>query len=71
MSEPMNEAAASGRQRLLAALSEARRELIDLSRRNRLLHATRSGPRPHCLEIIEANADELFVALARDGKQFG
>ncbi len=71
MSEPVNEAAASGRQRLLAALSEARRELIDLSRRNRLLHATRSGPRPHCLEIIEANADELFVALARDGKQFG
>lgn len=71
MSEPVDEAAASGRQRLLAALSEARRELIDLSRRNRLLHATRNGPRPHCLEFIEANADELFVALARDGKQFG
>ena len=71
MSEPVDEAAASGHKRLLAALSEARRELIDLSRRNRLLHATRSGPRPHCLEIIETNADELFVAVARDGKQFG
>lgn len=77
MSNPMpcqtrvNGTPAEARQRLAAALLEARRELIDLSRRNRLLHTTRSGPRPHCLEIIESNADELFVGLTRDGKQFG
>jgi uncharacterized protein DUF4011/AAA domain-containing protein len=67
----VNDVSAAARQRLLAALSEARRELIDLSRRNRLLHATRSGPRAHCLEIIDADADQLFAAVARDGRQFG
>ncbi|MGH7030088.1 MAG: DUF3320 domain-containing protein, partial [Stellaceae bacterium] len=71
MSDPVNNASVPERERLTAALLEARRELIDLSRRNRLLHATRGGSRPHCLEIIDAVADELFVALTRERKQCG
>jgi very-short-patch-repair endonuclease len=71
VSDPVSETSAPDRERLTAALFEARRELIDLSRRNRSLHATRSGPRPHCLEIIDVDADEFFVALTRNGKQFG
>ena len=62
MNEPINDAA--GLQRLNAALLDARRELIDLSRRNRLLHTSRTGKRPHCLEIINADPDAVFVAQA-------
>jgi len=57
--------------RLTAVLLDTRRELIDLSRRNRLLHTPRTGKRPHCLEIIDTDPNELFVGLVRDGKQFG
>jgi very-short-patch-repair endonuclease len=71
VSDPVNDASAPERERLIAALFEARRELIDPSRRNRLLHTTRNGPRPHCLEIVDTDADEAFAALLRDGKQFG
>ena len=53
------------------ALRDARRELIDLSRRNRLLHTPQTAKRPHCLEIIDIDGDELFGALTRNGKQFG
>jgi very-short-patch-repair endonuclease len=56
--------------RVLEALRDARRELIDLSRRNRLLHTPQTGSRPHCLEIVDVDPDELFVAIARKGKQF-
>lgn len=58
------------RARIKQALQEARRELIDLSRRNRLLHASRTGQRPHCLEIINADPDAVFAAL-RAGRPFG
>jgi len=58
-------------QGLKAALSDARRELIDLSRRNRLLHSPLTGKRPHCLDILGVDPDELYVALARAGKPLG
>src|ERR1700740_1139299 len=61
----------NGQSRGAKALLDARRELIDLSRRNRLLHAPRTGKRPHCLKIVYAQPDELFAGLARLGKQFG
>src|SRR5581483_12068193 len=57
--------------RIKAALVNARRELIDTTRRNRLLHSTRSGKRPHCLEIIDAEPDEVFNELTRARIQFG
>jgi len=52
------------------ALADARRELIDLTRRNRLLHSTRSGSRPHCLEFVNSDPDAAFVGLAREDKHF-
>jgi very-short-patch-repair endonuclease/KaiC/GvpD/RAD55 family RecA-like ATPase len=58
-------------QRLKASLLDARRELIDLTRRNRLLNTTLSGKRPHCLEIADADCDEVFVALTRSGRSLG
>ena len=57
--------------RISSALAIARRELIDLSRRNRLLHCPRTGKRPHCLELIGADPEALFDALTRSGKSFG
>ena len=53
-----------------AALQDARRELIDLTRRNRLLHCIRSGSRPHCLEFVNSDADATFFGLAREDKHF-
>src|ERR1700743_2147136 len=56
--------------RVKDALLATRRELIDLTRRNRLLSTTRTGGRPPCLEIVGANLDDLFVALTREDKHF-
>ena len=51
--------------RLRRALNEARRELVDPSRRNRLLHAPLTGKRPWCMAIVGHDADELFDTLHR------
>jgi hypothetical protein len=56
--------------RIARALLEARRELIRLTRRNRLLHTERTGSKPPCLEIIGPDPDNLCVALTRDDKHF-
>ncbi|MGD0190765.1 MAG: DUF3320 domain-containing protein [Rhizomicrobium sp.] len=56
--------------RIAKALEDARRELIDLSRRNRLLHAPRTGKRPHCLEIRDAHPDDLFQGLVGQTKAY-
>ena len=60
----------NGQSRVAKALLDARRELIDLTRRNRLLHTPRTGSRPHCLEILAADPNALFVGLRRDNKKF-
>lgn len=57
--------------RVAAALDDARRELIDISRRNRLLHSPRTGRRTHCLEFAKVDLDAVFAELARDGKALG
>jgi Protein of unknown function (DUF4011)/AAA domain len=56
--------------RVAEALDDARRELIDISRRNRLLHTPRAGRRVHCLEFTDVNTDLVFSELARDGRVF-
>jgi hypothetical protein len=56
--------------RVAATLNDARRELIDISRRNRLLHSPRTGRRVHCLEFADVDPDAIFVELAREGKAF-
>jgi hypothetical protein len=58
------------RKRIAEALNDARRELIDISRRNRLLHTPRTGRRVHCLEFVGVEPDFVFSQLARDGKAF-
>src|SRR5271170_4185982 len=50
---------------LTRALDQARRDLIDLTRRNRLLHAPLEGKRPWCMAIIDHDANELFEKLYR------
>jgi very-short-patch-repair endonuclease len=47
------------------ALEQARRDLIDLTRRNRLLHAPLEGKRPWCLAVTGQSPDELFAKLYR------
>ena len=57
--------------RVAAALDDARRELVDISRRNRLLHSPRTGKRVHCLEFANVDPDAVFAELGREGKAFG
>ena len=52
-------------QQLIWALDQARRDLIDLTRRNRLLHAPLGGKRPWCMAIVGHSPDELFEKLYR------
>ena len=47
------------------ALEQARRDLIDLTRRNRLLHAPLEGKRPWCLAVSGQTPDDLFAKLYR------
>lgn len=47
------------------AIDQARRDLLDPSRRNRLLHAPLTGKRPWCMAIAGHNPDELFQSLFR------
>src|ERR1700739_2045133 len=60
----------NGQFRVAKALLDARRELIDLTRGNRLLHTPRVGSRPHCLEVLGADPDTVFVGLRRESKGF-
>jgi len=64
----MNDAHDPPLKRIADTLEDARRELIDISRRNRLLHTPRTGRRIHCLEFIDVDPDTAFVELARGGK---
>jgi hypothetical protein len=52
------------------ALEQARRDLVDLSRRNRLLHAPLGGKRPWCMAIMGHSPDALFDKLYRQ-ENFG
>ena len=56
--------------RVSVTLDDARRELIDISRRNRLLHSPRTGMRIHCLEFANVDPDVAFMALAREREAF-
>jgi hypothetical protein len=47
------------------ALDQARRELIDLTRRNRLLQAPLARKRPWCMAITGHTPDQLFEKLYR------
>jgi Protein of unknown function (DUF4011)/AAA domain len=47
------------------ALDQARRELLDPSRRNRLLHAPLSGKRPWCMAVVDEDPDGIFRSLCR------
>jgi hypothetical protein len=58
-------------QRLKWAFDQARRDLIDLTRRNHLLHAPLTGKRPWCLEIVGQSPDELFDRLHRQENSHG
>ena len=53
----MNDAPDPRLKRVADDLEDARRELIDISRRNRLLHTPRTGRRIHCLEFIDVDPD--------------
>ena len=54
------------RKRIKWALEQARRDLVDPSRNNKLLHAPLSGKRPWCLAVTGPEPDEILKNLYRD-----
>jgi very-short-patch-repair endonuclease len=53
---------------ILAKLNHARRELLDLSTRNRLLSAPRNNKRAKTVEVVDELADEVFRILVTEGR---
>ena len=53
---------------LHSVLENARRELLDLTARNRLLNTARSSTRSSRLEIVDELSDEVFRHLVAEGK---
>ena len=49
-------------------LESARRDLLDLTTRNRLLSTSRSSTRSGRLEIVDELSDEVFRILVQDKK---
>lgn len=49
-------------------LQNSRRELLDLTTRNRLLNTSRSRTRSSRLEIVDELSDEVFRYLVKDGR---
>jgi hypothetical protein len=56
---------------LHSSLENARRELLDLTARNRLLNTTRSSARSSRLEIVDEVSDEVYRRLITEGKAMG
>lgn len=56
------------KKRISWALEQARRDLVDATRRNRLLHAPLTGKRPWCLAVSGHSSDELLNRLHWDEK---
>ncbi len=51
-------------------LERARRELLDLSARNRLLNMPRGASKGRSIELIDEKTSEIFRLLVREGKAF-
>lgn len=54
---------------ILQRLASARRNLLDLSARNRLLHTPRSSSRSSRLDIVDELSSEIFRILVRERKK--
>src|SRR5689334_9900164 len=61
---------ASMRDTVLTKLEAARRELLDLTTRNRLLSTPRYQPRAKTVEVVDEKATEVFRLLVNEGKTF-
>lgn len=59
---------ATDRRPLLTRLEASRRELLDLTLRNRLLHTPRRSSRIHQVEAVGERSEQVFRRLVREGK---
>src|SRR4051812_1049426 len=53
---------------IVEKLTRARRELLDLSARNRLLHVARDTSRSGRLDIVKERSEDVYRILVRDGR---
>src|SRR3954451_21910630 len=58
----------SGDDGIVEKLTRARRELLDLSARNRLLHVARDTSRSGRLDIVKERSEDIYRILVRDGR---
>src|SRR5690349_19235668 len=55
-----------GEDGIVEKLTRARRELLDLSARNRLLHVPRDTPRSGRLDIVKERSEDIYRILVRE-----
>src|SRR6187402_3137819 len=55
-----------GEDGIVEKLTRARRELLDLSARNRLLHVPRDTPRSGRLDIVKERSEDIYRMLVRE-----
>ena len=58
---------ATARTSIIAKINHARRELLDLTTRNRLLSAPRHTKRAKTIEVVDELCDEVYRILVTDG----
>ena len=59
---------ATARTSITAKINHARRELLDLTTRNRLLSAPRHTKRAKTIEVVDEACDEVYRILVTDGR---
>ena len=59
---------ATARTSIIAKINHARRELLDLTTRNRLLSAPRHTKRAKTIEVVDEACDEVYRILVTDGR---
>src|ERR1051325_4243284 len=53
---------------IIKRIQNTRRELLDLSARNRLISTPRSSSRGRKIEVVDERSEEVFRLLVREGK---
>jgi hypothetical protein len=69
MNESTQAEAAPNSGRIGSLLENARRKLLEIGTRNRLIHVNRTNQRANCLNIVNERSDHVFAVLRNGGRK--